>query len=194
MFVRTESLREFIRYYPVISTIISLHIILYLLSVLPLLPAGFLLENFAGVNLFVAEGEYWRLISPIFLHSGFGHMLFNSFSLVIFGPPLERLLGKGKFLLVYLTAGIAANVATYFLEPLTYIHVGASGAIFGLFGFFAAIILFRKNALSKANSQLIITITVIGVIMTFVQPNINITAHIFGLLAGFLIGMGFLKK
>lgn len=194
MFVRTESFKEFIRYYPMISIIIAIHIILYLLSALPILPSGWLMERFAGVNLYIVNGEYWRMITPIFMHSGFAHVLFNSFSLVLFGPVLERLLGKGKFVLLYLTAGIAANLATLLIEPLTYIHVGASGAIFGLFGFFAAIIVFRKDLLSQANKQLIITITVIAVIMTFMQSNINITAHLFGLLAGFLIGAASLRK
>ncbi|MEW9111124.1 rhomboid family intramembrane serine protease [Cytobacillus gottheilii] len=194
MFVRTESFKEFIRYYPVISTIIAIHIVLYLLTALPIFPPGWLMERFAGVNLYIVNGEYWRLLTPIFMHSGFAHVLFNSFSLILFGPVLERMLGKGKFVFLYLTAGIAANLATLLIEPLTYIHVGASGAIFGLFGFFASIIAFRKDLLSNENKQLIITITVIAVIMTFMQSNINITGHLFGLLAGFLIGAATLKK
>ncbi|MBU8879881.1 rhomboid family intramembrane serine protease [Bacillus sp. FJAT-29790] len=194
MFTRTESFKEFIRYYPVVSTIISIHIVLYLLTVLPFLPNSWVLENFAGVNLYIVKGEYWRLFTPIIMHSGFAHMLFNSFSLVLFGPALEQILGKGKFIFVYLASGIAANVATLLLEPLTYIHVGSSGAIFGLFGFFSAVILFRKDLISKANAQIILTITVVGIIMTFLEPNINVTAHLFGLLAGFLIGVALLPN
>lgn len=194
MFTRTESFKEFIRYYPVVSIIIAIHIVLYLFTVLPFFPNSWLFEQFAGVNLYIVEGQYWRLVTPIFIHSSFPHMLFNSFSLVLFGPALEQLLGKGKFILVYLISGIAANFATLLLEPLTYIHVGASGAIFGLFGCFVAIILFRKDLISQANTQIIITITVIGVIMTFLQPNINVTAHLFGLLAGFLVGCALLSN
>lgn len=194
MFTRTESFKEFLRFYPVVSTIIFIHLLLYIVSVFPLLPNLWLYENFAGVNLYIADGEYWRLVTPILLHSDFPHMLFNSFSLVLFGPALERMLGKGKFIFVYFTAGIAANAATLLLEPLTYIHVGSSGAIFGLFGFYAALNLFRKDLLSKANSQLILTITIIALIMTFLQANINVTAHLFGLFAGFLLGFLLLKK
>ncbi|WP_026580731.1 rhomboid family intramembrane serine protease [Bacillus sp. J33] len=194
MFTRTESLREFLRFYPVVSTIIFIHILLYLLTVIPIFPNALIFEKLAGVNLYIIEGEYWRLVTPIILHSGFPHVLFNSFSLVLFGPALEQILGKSKFIFLYVTAGVAANIATLLLEPMTYIHVGASGAIFGLFGFFAAIIIFRKDLLSRENSQIILTITVIGVIMTFLQPNINVTAHIFGLIAGFLIGAAFLSK
>ncbi|MBT2681573.1 rhomboid family intramembrane serine protease [Bacillus sp. ISL-35] len=188
MFTRTESLRDFIRFYPVITFIIVIHILLYLLTALPIFPSKYLFERLAGVNLYVVNGEYWRLVTPIFMHAGFTHMLFNSFSLVLFGPALEQLLGRTKFTLVYLVTGIAANLATLLLEPLTYTHGGSSGAIFGLFGFYISIIMFRKAMMSRENSQTIMTIAIIAVIMTFVQSNINITAHIFGMLSGFLIG------
>jgi rhomboid protease GluP len=194
MFVRTESFREFIRYYPLITLILFIHLLVYLATTLPLLPSRGIFSLLAGVNLYIMEGEFWRLFTPIFVHSGFAHLLFNSFSLVLFGPALERILGKAKFLLVYLLTGIAANVATLLLEPPTYTHVGSSGAIFGLFGFYIAISMFRKDLLSKENSQMIITIAVIGVIMTFMQANINITAHIFGLIAGFFTGRVLLFK
>jgi rhomboid protease GluP len=188
MFTRTESFRDFIRLYPIVSIIISIHLGLYLLTILPIFPNYWFLENLSGVNLYITEGEYWRLITPIFMHGGFPHVLFNSFSLVLFGPALERILGSGRFLLIYLLSGLIANVATLLLQPLTYTHVGSSGAIFGLFGYYLAIIMFRKHMLSKQNSQIILTLCVVSLIMTFLQPNINITAHLFGLLGGFLLG------
>jgi rhomboid protease GluP len=188
MFFRTESFQQFIRYYPIVTAIIVIQVLFLLATTLPLFPSNWVFENLAGINLFVAEGEVWRLVTPIFLHSGFAHLLFNSFSLVLFGPPLEQMLGKTKFLLVYLAGGILANIATYFLHPLTYTHVGSSGAIFALFGYYVSIILFKKHMLSQQNSQIILSITAIGLIMTFLQPNINVTAHVFGLLSGLLIG------
>jgi rhomboid protease GluP len=188
MFTRTESFREFIRLYPIVSIIITIHITLYLLTALPIFPNIWFFETFSGVNLYIMEGEFWRLITPTFMHSGFSHMLFNSFSLLLFGPALERMLGGGRFLFVYLISGLIANIATLLLEPLTYMHVGSSGAIFGLFGYYISMIMFRKNMLSQQNTQIIMTICVISLIMTFLQPNINITAHLFGLLGGFLIG------
>ena len=194
MFTRTESLRDFIRLYPVISIIITIHILLYLLTALPILPSRFIFELLSGMNLYIVNGDYWRLVTPIFMHAGFAHMLFNSFSLVLFAPALEQLLGKTKFILLYLFTGIAANIATLILEPLTYTHVGSSGAIFGLFGFYISIIMFRKAMMSRENSQTIMTIAIIAVIMTFVQSNINITAHIFGMLAGFLTGAATFRR
>jgi rhomboid protease GluP len=188
LFTRTESFRDFIRFYPVVSIIIAIHLGLYLLMSVTIFPNTWFFENLSGVNLYIMEGEYWRLITPTFIHSGFTHMLFNSFSLVLFGPALERMLGSSRFLFIYLLSGFIANVATLMLEPLSYTHVGSSGAIFGLFGYYLAIIMFRKHMLSKQNSQIILTLCVVSLIMTFLQPNINIIAHLFGLLGGFLLG------
>ncbi len=122
------------------------------------------------------------------MHSGFSHVLFNSFSLVLFGPALEKMIGSFRFTLVYLITGISANLATLNHRTSNLYPRWASGAIFGLFGFYISMIAFRKSVFSKENSQLLITITVISIIMTFLQPNINITGHLFGLLSGFLIG------
>jgi membrane associated rhomboid family serine protease len=188
MFTRTESFREFLRFYPVVSFIITIHIILYLLSIMLFFPNQWFYETFSGVNLYIMQGQIWRLLTPTFMHSGFLHMLFNSFSLVLFGPPLERMLGKGRFLLVYFVSGIVANIATLILEPLTFIHVGSSGAIFGLFGYYISIIMFQKRWMSTENTQIILTLCAVSLIMTFIQPNINITAHLFGLISGFLLG------
>ncbi|EIJ79882.1 hypothetical protein PB1_05942 [Bacillus methanolicus PB1] len=194
MFTRTESFREFIRFYPAVSIIVGLNVLLYFFTILPIFPNRLLFEKLAGINLYIAEGEYWRLVTPILLHSGFPHMLFNSFSLILFGPALERIIGKNKFVILYFSTGIAANIATFFVKPLTFIHVGSSGAIFGLFGFYIAMTLFKKHLLSKQNTQIILTITAISLIMTFVQPNINVIAHIFGLIAGIIIGAVFSSK
>jgi rhomboid protease GluP len=194
MFTRTESFREFILFYPVISLIILIHLLVFLATSLPILPGNEIFSLLAGVNFYITEGEIWRLATPIFVHSGFAHLLFNSFSLVLFGPALERMLGKARFLAVYLISGIAANVATLLLEPPAYVHVGSSGAIFGLFGFYISMAMYQKHMLSREGSQTILTIAAISVVMTFIQPNINITAHIFGLIAGFLIGRLFFKK
>lgn len=177
-----------------VTLILLIHLILYALTVLPFFPGTYLYEQFLGVNIYIVEGEIWRLITPIFMHSGFSHMLFNSFSLLIFGPGLERILGKSKFLFLYIVTGLFANLATLVFQPLTYTHVGSSGAIFGIFGIYMAIVLFRKDILSAENKHTILTITIIGIIMTFFQNNINIIGHIFGLLSGFVLGTLYLRR
>ena len=185
MFIRTESFKEFIRYYPVVTGIVAIHLVLFLAAFLPFFPVY---ELMAGVNIYIIQGALWRLVTPIFVHAGFAHMLFNSFSLVLFGPALERMLGKWRFLLIYLACGITANVATLLLKPPVYVHVGSSGAIFGLFGVYIAMIVFRRELMSYQNAQIIITIAAIAFVMTFLQPNINVTAHLFGFLGGFVFG------
>jgi rhomboid protease GluP len=184
VFIRTESFSQFIRLYPVISIIVFIHLLLFSFTLIPFLPEVWVYEHFAGINLYIFNGEWWRLITPIFVHLGFAHVLFNSFSLILFAPPLERMLGKFKFTIIYLACGIIANIATYFLKPLTYNHVGASGAIFGLFGIYVGMTLFQKHMITRENKQVILPIVVIGLVMTFFQPGINVTAHLFGLLSG----------
>lgn len=188
MFVRTESFREFIKSYPMISIILMIHLIIFIFTSVPYLDDLEWFEYLAGNNEMILAGEYWRLITPIFVHLGFSHILFNSFSLIIFAPALERTLGSFIFIIVYLAAGIAANIATLLIQPAYFTHVGASGAIFGLFGIYLAFVFFKKGLIHSNDQQIIIPIAVVSVIMTFLQPNINITGHIFGLISGILIG------
>ncbi|MBC5636980.1 rhomboid family intramembrane serine protease [Ornithinibacillus sp. BX22] len=189
MFIRNErSIKEFIRYYPVVSTIIIIHILTWLLDIIPIGLFNQLYHLGVGSHWGLQNGEYWRFITPIFLHGGLTHMLFNSFSLVLFGPALEEMLGKAKFLFAYIGAGVLANIATFIIHPsILYSHVGASGAIFGLFGVYVFMVAFRKNLIDSQSSQIVMVIFIIGIIMTFLRPNINIYAHILGFVVGFLI-------
>lgn len=189
MFSRTENFSQYIRLYPVISVLLAVTIGIHLLTLIP--GIGPLIINFGvGFNLAVANGEWWRLFTPMFLHADFMHLLFNMFALFVFGPELEKLIGKMRFLTLYLLAGVFANIATFFIHDYSYLHVGASGAIFGLFGAYGALVFYTKNALPQLR-QVILPIIVISVVMTFVQPNINITAHLVGLLVGFIVGLSY---
>lgn len=188
MFIRNENFYTFRRIYPVVTILIGIHILFFIW--MNFLPGGHFVRAFGiGYNLLVAEGEYWRLFTPIFLHIGLGHLVFNSFSLIIFGPALEQMLGRFKFILVYISAGVIANVATFYVGGLHYPqHLGASGAIFGLLGLYTYMVIYRKDLIDQANAQIVIIILAIGLIMTFVYPHINKTAHIFGLIAGACFG------
>lgn len=188
MFIRNESFYSFRRQYPIITILVAIHLILFVwMNFLPF--GGRVLALGIGNNLAVANGEYWRIVTPIFMHYSISHVLFNSFSLVIFGPALEQMLGRIKFLLVYFLTGILANVATFYIGGLTYpSHLGASGAIFGLLGLYVYLVIYRKDLIDHANAQLVMTIIAIGLVMTFVGSNINIFAHLFGLIAGAALG------
>lgn len=184
MFVRTENFRSFIRLYPIITIIIAIHILFFVGVNL----STDLLRLTAGFNIYILAGEYWRLVTPIFVHEAFPHFLFNSFSLFLFGPALERILGKYKFIIGYIGAGVIANIATLFLQGPGYSHIGASGSIFGLFGLYVYIIYARKELMDQQNSQLVMTILVLSLVMTFVTPRINILGHLFGLVGGAALG------
>lgn len=188
MFIRTErSIQEFMYRYPIVSTLIIIHLVIWLFTnVLPFAFGDRLLVWGIGQNYAIsAFNEYRRLFTPIFFHADLMHALMNSFSLVIFGPALERMLGKYKFIIGYLFAGIIGNVGTYLIEPtsLTF-HLGASGAVYGLFGFYMFMVFFRKDLIDQNNAQIVMVIFIIGLILTFVTAGINKSAHIFGFIGG----------
>lgn len=187
MFVRFESFRSFLRHYPVVSIIVALNLFIFLVVNLVPYYGNLIAGLMIGRNLNISFGEYWRLVTPMFLHVGFSHVLFNCFSTVLFAPALERILGKWKFVILYVGAGIIANVAAYFLQPPIFSHLGSSGAVFGLFGVYIYMVLFRKDLIDRASTQIIIVILVLGLVMTFLTPNIDILGHLFGLIGGLLL-------
>jgi len=189
MFNRTENFSQYIKLYPVVSTLIALNLVIHLVSMVPIL--GDQLYSFgAGANFLIADGQWWRFITPMFLHAGLLHLLFNMFSLYLFGPELEKLAGKVRFLTIYFMAGLFGTFATFLLQDSSYVHVGASGAIYGLLGAFGALVYYARNTLPQLR-QIILPIIVISIVMTFINSNINITAHLTGLAVGFLIGLSY---
>ena len=189
MFTRTESFSEYIRFYPIVSIFLFINISLFLITLIP--GFGYTVQfSGMGINSLIADGEWWRFVTPMFLHGGFMHILFNMFCLFVFGPELEKLTGKMRFTTLFMLSGIFANVATYFFQDLGYAHLGASGAIFGIFGAYGALIYYTKRSMPQLR-QIILPIIIISVIMTFIGQNINVTAHIAGLVVGFLIGLSY---
>ena len=120
----------------------------------------------------------WRMVSAAFLHASILHLLFNMYSLFVFGPVIERLVGRGRYLVLYLLAAFGGSVAVLVLAP-TQTVVGASGAIFGLLGAFFVI----QRRLGGNSTQLLILIG-LNVVFGFVIPNVSWQAHIGGLLVG----------
>ena len=190
MFSRTENFKQYTKYYPVVSTFIAINLIFYVLTILP--GVGVLVLNYGiQVNFLIQNGEWWRIFSAMFLHAGFLHVLFNMFSLYIFGPELEKIAGKARFITIYLLSGIVGNMATYLLNDSSYGSLGASGAIFGIFGAFGALVYYTRRTMPMLR-KLILPIIVISVIMTFIQPNVNVYAHLGGLVTGFILGLIYL--
>lgn len=137
-----------------------------------------------GSNYYIAAGEYWRLFTPIITHEAAGHLIFNSFSLILFGPALEQILGKFRFVLGYVGAGLIANIATLFMLPLSYAHIGASGSIFGLFGIYVYMLYNHRQYIDRANTQILLVVLGISLVSTFLNERINVMGHLFGLIGG----------
>lgn len=142
---------------------------------------------------YIANGEYWRLLAAMFLHVGFVHLLFNSIGLLIFGAVVERLYGHFRFATLYVLAGLTGSVASYLLNAIT-VGAGASGAIFGVMGAFAAFFVSSRHELGETARQSLSGIAVllaINLFFGFATPEIDNWAHLGGLAGGFAVGMAF---
>lgn len=128
----------------------------------------------------VAAGEYYRLVTSMFLHYGLLHLLMNMWALWIIGRTLEAALGPARFLALYLVSGIGGSVAVYYFAP-TSLAAGASGAIFGMFA--ALFVILRRLG---RDTSAVIPILVINLIFTFTVPGISIAGHLGGLITGAL--------
>lgn len=136
--------------------------------------------------------EYYRFITSIFIHIGVTHIFFNGYALYIFGPQIERLMGSTKYLLFFLLTGIGGNLATFFFDFLT-LSAGASGSLFGLFGAFLYLIHRHKNMVTPEGRKSILSLLGINLALTIFIPSISVTAHIGGLVIGYLLSYVFIK-
>src|SRR5437764_9991694 len=134
---------------------------------------------------FVANGDYWRLITAAFLHYGPFHLLLNMLGLYWFGSLLEHRIGSGRFLLLYLVSGLAGSAGALVISP-TNPTVGASGAIFGILG--AGLVLEQQRDYVFGGSAL--GIIIINFILTFSISSISKGGHIGGLIGGVVCALG----
>lgn len=134
-------------------------------------------------------GSSWRMVTSLFVHSetNFLHLLFNGYSLYVLGSLLERLLGSTRFMALFFLGGMGGSLAVLWLAFGSAV-IGASGAIFALFGALLVI----QRSFGVTNPQLVIVL-VINLVMGFVVPGISWQAHIGGLVTGLVIGWGLVK-
>lgn len=144
----------------------------------------------------VAAGELWRLLTVTLVHAGIIHLAFNMYALYVIGPTVEALYGPWRFLFLYLACGAAASTASYVFSAAE-VSVGASGAIFGMFGVLLVADRVHKPALTRHARGLTTQIGVliaINVVIGFSLPGIDNAAHIGGLLAGCWLGLTFVPR
>lgn len=173
---------------PIVSyVLIGINVAVFLL--------GMLMERFVGIDYLFSFGakentliavynEYWRLVTSTFLHSGIGHLFSNCLGLYIWGPQIEGLLGRMRYLIVYFVAGLFGSLLSFLCSPS--VSIGASGAIFGIFG---AMLYFRsrhKQVFTAVFGAQVLFIIGFNLVMGFIGTNIDNFGHIGGLIGGFL--------
>ena len=153
-------------------------------------PAPVLAEYGGNFGPATAGGEWWRLITSMYLHGGIMHLVFNCIILANIGLFLEPLLGRVQFMLIYLLTGVIASY-TSLMFNFGSVSVGASGAIFGLYGFFFALLLsnlFKREFRNQFLKGILVFIG-INLVLGYVVEMIDNAAHIGGLIGGFLLGL-----
>ncbi|NJN67458.1 MAG: rhomboid family intramembrane serine protease [Chloroflexaceae bacterium] len=153
-------------------------------------PTNFVLSLGWKDNELITQGQYWRLITAIFLHGGLLHIAFNGFALYALGPETERIYGTLRFVALYFVAGLSGSVASYVFT--TGPSVGASGAIFGLIGGLAVFFYTTRNILgefSRRQLQSMVTIVVVNILIGVSAGGvIDNFAHLGGLVGGIVGG------
>lgn len=141
--------------------------------------------NFRPVTV---EGEWWRLITCCFIHIGVLHLLFNMYALIYIGVLLEPILGKARFITAYVLTGIVASVCSLWWYDFT-LSAGASGAIFGMYGVFLAMLTTNLIEQEERKSLFIsIGVFVLYNLSSGINGQVDNAAHIGGLLSGVVIG------
>ena len=179
--VQTPEIRPIVSY-----TLLAITILVYLAQMASQQILGNDIPALMGmkVNDLIAEGQFWRLVTPVFLHGGILHIGFNMYALFILGPGLERYFGHGRFFVLYFLAGFAGNVLSFMFSPAP--SLGSSTAIFGLLGAQGVFVYrnrevfggFARRALTN-----VIWIAAVNLIIGM-TPGIDNWGHLGGLIGG----------
>jgi len=185
-----------IKRYTLTYTLIALNVTVYLLSAFfsqSLIDMQMqTLVNLGALYgpLTVLKGEWWRLFTAMFLHGGMTHLLMNMFSLYIVGRAAQMYFDTKSYLSIYLFSGLLGGLVSLYIHPAS-VGVGASGAIFGVFGALAGFFLAHRDKIashSKAFMKDFAMIIGINLVIGFSIPSVDVSAHIGGLAVGFVGG------
>ena len=194
-------LYEFKRY-PLTYTIIALNVAIYLYAALL---SGSLVDmdmrilvNLGALYgpLTIADTQWWRLLSAMFLHGGMTHLLMNMFSLYLIGRGLEQYFSKGTYLSLYLFSGLFGGIVSLYMHPQS-VGIGASGAIFGTFGALAGFFIAHRDRIGAYTKVFMKDFAVVLGLNFFIGiaiPQVDMSAHIGGLLIGFIGGYSIAKR
>lgn len=154
------------------------------------------LHRLGALDLFAVrfEGEYWRLLSSLFLHYGPFHLILNLYALSVIGPGLELAIGSIRFGTCYLLSGLGSGLGVLLLRGFGWSKVdqlvGASGCVMGLVGVWAGLLLRRRDA-PHAGRRLISILVIVAIQVAFdlSTPQISMAAHLGGLVTGLMLGL-----
>jgi membrane associated rhomboid family serine protease len=163
-------------------TLIAINVVVFLLQSV----GNDVLRRYGLAGVAVADGQYERLVTSAFMHYGIFHLLMNMWALYVVGQPLEQWLGRARFALLYGLSALGGSVVVYmFAGPLT-LTVGASGAVFGLFG---ALFVVAKRL--NYDIRGIAVLIVLNLVITFTVPNISWQGHLGGLITGSALALAY---
>ena len=152
------------------------------------------LRSLGAITFFeISRGEYWRLVTGMFLHIGPAHLAVNCLSLLIMGGIVERIFGNLRFAVLYLCAGLGGSAFSYAMIPALSVGAGASGAIFGCLGALGGFFLLRRRdlgELGRQNLNAVLILAGINFVFGFIIPGIDNWAHLGGFIIGGLVGIG----
>ena len=182
----------------VTMSIIAINIILYIITAIMSknildMNAYVLLYMGGNYGALVSHGQVWRLLTCAFLHGGIIHIFCNMYALYALGPQIEILFGRVKYIIIYLLSAIGGSLLSYKFSPSS-LSIGASGAIFGLFGAMVVFVLKYKDKIPKKVLNNLFGVIILNLLIGFNLQGIDNFAHIGGLLVGALVAFLFLMQ
>lgn len=147
--------------------------------------------------LVLEQGEYYRLLTSIFMHFGINHIMNNMLILFILGDNLERALGHVKYLFFYLFCGVGANIVSMLVNMGEYRNVvsaGASGAIFGVIGGLLYAVIVNRGRLEDLSTRQLVVVILCSLYFGLTSTGVDNAAHISGLVIGIIMGVIMYRK
>lgn len=151
----------------------------------------FIMEHGAMYEPYLTDGqEYYRLVTSMFLHFGFEHLMNNMIMLGAIGMYLEPAIGKIRFLLIYFVSGIGGNILSFYMnlrQGRSVVSAGASGAVFGLMGALVFAVLWDRKNRIRLDKRRILFMVVLSLYFGFTSTGVDNAAHVGGLICGFVL-------